>query len=43
MPDPYPLSEARNQTCILIDTSWVYNPLSHNGNSRQKSLRELSP
>ena len=25
-----PLSEARNQT---LDTSWVPNPLSHNGNS----------
>ena len=28
-----PLSEARDQTCILMDTSWVLNPLSHNGNS----------
>ena len=28
-----PLNEARNWTCILIDTSWVHNSLSHNGNS----------
>ena len=28
-----PLSEARDQTCILIDTSQILNPLSHNGNS----------
>ena len=24
-----PLSEARDWTCILLDTSWVCNPLSH--------------
>ena len=29
-----PLGEARDQTCILVDTSWVLNLLSHNGNSR---------
>ena len=28
-----PLGEARDQTCILMDTSQVLNPLSHNGNS----------
>ena len=28
-----PLSEARDQTHILIDTSQVFNPPSHNGNS----------
>ena len=28
-----PLSEARDGTCVLIDTSWACNPLSHNGNS----------
>ena len=28
-----PLSEARDQTCILMDTGWVLNPMSHNGNS----------
>ena len=28
-----PLSEARDPTCILMDNSWVLNPLSHNGNS----------
>ena len=26
-----PLSEARDQTRIFMDTSWVLNPLSHNG------------
>ena len=28
-----PLSKARDQTCILMDASWVCNPLSHNGDS----------
>ena len=28
-----PLSEVRDQTCTLMDTSQVLNPLSHNGNS----------
>ena len=28
-----PLSKARDRTCILIDTSWVLNPQSHNRNS----------
>ena len=28
-----PLSEAREQTHILVDTCWVLNLLSHNGNS----------
>ena len=27
-----PLSEARDWTCILMDTSWVVKPKSHNGN-----------
>ena len=27
------LSKAWDQTCILMDTSQVLNPLSHNGNS----------
>ena len=27
------LSEVRDRTRILMDTSWVLNPLSHNGNS----------
>ena len=31
--DPYPLSEARDQTCNLVDTSRVLNLLSHTGNS----------
>ena len=26
-----PLSDARDQTCILMDISQVLNPLSHNG------------
>ena len=28
-----PLIEARDWTCILLDTSWVLNQLSHNGNT----------
>ena len=32
-----PLSEARDQTCILMDTSQVLNLLSHNGNSASTS------
>ena len=28
-----PMSEAREETHVLMDTSWVLNPLSHNGNS----------
>ena len=28
-----PLSEARDETCFLMDTSQVLNSLSHNGNS----------
>jgi len=27
------LSEARDQTCILMNTSWLLNPLSHHRNS----------
>ena len=27
------LSEARDQTCILMDTNWVLNSFSHSGNS----------
>ena len=34
-----PLSAARNQTHILMDTSWVLNLLNHNGNS-QKNMFE---
>ena len=28
-----PLRESRGWTCILMDTSWILNPLSHNRNS----------
>ena len=28
-----PLSEGRDQIRILMDTGWVFNPLSHNANS----------
>ena len=31
-----PLSEARDRTCIFMDTSQVLNRLSHNGNSRKE-------
>ena len=34
---PYPLSKARDRTRILIDTSQILSPLSHNGNSRNSS------
>ena len=30
-----PLSEARDLTYILKDTSWVLNPLGHNGNPKR--------
>ena len=30
-----PLSEARDQTCILMGISWVCNSLRHNGDSQQ--------
>ena len=33
-----PLSKARDETCILMDTSQVLNPLSHNGNSKEQFL-----
>lgn len=33
-----PLSEARDQTCILMDTSWILNLLSHDGNSAVNSF-----
>ena len=29
-----PLSKVRNRTHILMDTSWVREPLSHDGNSK---------
>ena len=35
-----PLSEARDRTPILMDTSYVLNPLSHSGNSRICALIE---
>ena len=38
MPDS--LSEARDQTCLLMDTSLVHNPLSHNENSGREMLFE---
>ena len=34
-----PLSEATDQTGILMVTSWVLNPLSHNGNSPPALLK----
>ena len=35
-----PLSEARDQTCILMDTGWVLNPLNHNRNSSSQFKKE---
>ena len=32
-PIPDPMSEARDRTHILMDTSWISFPLGHNGNS----------
>ena len=34
-----PPSEARDRTCILMDTTWVLNPLSHSGNSQILDFR----
>ena len=36
-----PLSEARDRTCIFMDTSPVRNPLNHNGNSRSRLFQVL--
>ena len=36
-----PLSEARDWTCVLMDTSQVRNPLSHNGNSWENGILKL--
>ena len=33
-----PLSEARNRTCILMDTSWVLNLLSHDSELQKNIL-----
>ena len=37
-PDLNLLREARDRTCILMDTSQVHNLLSHNGNSKKKKV-----
>ena len=37
-----PPREARDRTCILMDTSWVLNLLSHNGNSKPSLLLILT-
>ena len=34
------LSEDRDQTCILMDTNWVCNPLCHNRNSKTGVYRQ---
>ena len=36
--DPNPLSKAWDRTCILLDTCWVRNLLSHKGNSFYRYL-----
>ena len=35
-----PLNRARDQTCVLLDTSWVHNPLSHNKNPPNRFFLE---
>ena len=35
-----PLSEARDRLYVLMNTSQIPNPLSHNGNSQQSSCFE---
>ena len=35
-----PLSEARDQTCVVKDISQVRNPLSHNGNSQKSHFEQ---
>ena len=37
-----PLIKARNLTHILMYTSWVLNPLSHNRNSQELSLHNIN-
>ena len=37
-----PLSKPRDQTCILMDASWILNLLSHNGNSQACEFSMLS-
>ena len=36
-----PLTETRGRTHILIDASWVLNPLSHSANSRLHAFLEF--
>uniref|UniRef100_A0A4X1WCH5 Uncharacterized protein n=1 Tax=Sus scrofa TaxID=9823 RepID=A0A4X1WCH5_PIG len=38
-----PLSEARDQTCDLMDTRQVHNPLSHGGNSMFTTILTFVP
>ena len=38
-----PLTEARVQTRILMDTSWVHDLPSHNGNSKKIFNKQVSP
>ena len=38
--DAQPTSEARDRTCVLMDTSQVCSPLSHKGNSQVKIFNE---
>ena len=39
---PNPLSEARDQTCILMDMTQVLNLLSHNGNPGPLNILSLT-
>ena len=38
-----PLSKARNRTHVLMDASWVHQPLIHDGNSKIPALLMFCP
>ena len=42
MPDPQLREWGQDQTCILLNTSWILNLLSHNKNSQHSLFQSLS-